>query len=376
MIRAMVRRTLLLVSLFALALSSAAAGRQRAVRPGTGYPQCSMITGTGGVTFTHDQGRTFAPIAAPAAPITYTYGLTAMVDEPDTLMAWHGDDLLLSTDAGCSWRVAATVPGADFPPKLEAARGGRVYAWSENRLFLVRWDARGAQVLKCPAEFVGFTADATNGKRLRAGAVDGSLWESTDAGDSWTRLGSLGVSPLVYRFAFDPYDLDHILAGTMAQGAYVSRDGGRNWTKATGIAAGDANVFQVLFSPADPNRTWAMGIDDQESQNGHPSHGRHIYLSDDGGASYRRVIDENPAVKLVNGPTMAAHPTNRELLYFVFGTHFQGYGTDLFRYDAGNGNLTVTHSKHDDVNALVFSRRHPHLLYLGLETITPDDSTE
>jgi hypothetical protein len=24
----------------------------------------------------------------------------------------------------------------------------------------------------------------------------------------------------------------------------------------------------------------------------------------------------------------------------------------------------------------VFSRRHPHLLYLGLETITQDDSTE
>jgi leucyl aminopeptidase len=143
----MVRRTLLLLSLSALAFSAAAAGRQHVVRPGTRYPQCSMVTGTGGVTFTLDQGTTLAPIAVPADPITYTYGLTVMVDEPDTLMAWHEDDLLLSTDGGCSWRIAATVPGADFPPKLEAAKGGRVYAWSENRFFLVRWDARGVQVL-------------------------------------------------------------------------------------------------------------------------------------------------------------------------------------------------------------------------------------
>lgn len=372
----MVRRTLLLLSFSALALSSAAAGRQHVVRPGARYPQCSMVTGTGGVTFTHDQGRTLAPIAVPAGPITYTYGLTVMVDGPDTLMAWHADDLLISTDAGCSWRVAATVPGADFPPKLEAAKGGRVYAWSENRFFLVRWDARGVQVLKCPAELVGLTADAANGERLRAGAIDGSLWESTDAGDSWTRIGALGGTPMVYRFAFDPDDLDHIVAGTLAAGAHVSRDGGRSWTKATGIATGDANVFQVLFSPADANRVWAMGIDERESQDGDPSHGRHIYQSDDGGASYRRVIDEGPGVKLVNGPTMAAHPTNRELLYFVFGTFFQGYGTDLFRYEARSGNLTVTHNSHDGINTIAFSARHPHLLYLGLETITPDDSTE
>jgi len=370
----MIRKALLLLSLSALALPAMA--RSRAVRPAPAYPQCSMVTGTGAVVFTHDHGRTLSPVAVPAAPISYTYGLTAMVDEPDTLMAWHRDDLLISTDGGCSWRVAATVPGADFPPSLTAAKGGRVYAWSENRLFLVRWDARGAQVLKCPAPLVGLTADAANGERLRAGGVDGSLWESTDAGDSWTRLGSLGVSPLVYRFAFDPQNLDHILAGTVAAGAHVSRDGGRTWIRATGIAAGDANVFQVLFSPVDPNRAWAMGIDDQESQQNHPSHGRHIYLSDDGGASYRRVIDENPAVKLVNGPTMAAHPTNRELLYFVFGTHFQGYGTDLFRYDAGSDVLTVTHSSKDDINAIAFSRRYPHLMYLGVETVTEDDSTQ
>ena len=43
--------------------------------------------------------------------------------------------------SGCSWRVAATIPGSDFPPAITPAPGGRAYAWSENRTFLDRYDA-------------------------------------------------------------------------------------------------------------------------------------------------------------------------------------------------------------------------------------------
>ncbi|HEX8253985.1 MAG TPA: hypothetical protein VF846_12630 [Thermoanaerobaculia bacterium] len=125
----MFRKTMLLF-LLATVVFPASAARRRTVRTPAPHPQCSMITGTGAVTFTRDHGRTLAPIAVAATPLTYTYGLTAMIDEPETLMAWHRDDLLTSTDGGCSWRVAATVPGADFPPYLEPARNGRVYAWS------------------------------------------------------------------------------------------------------------------------------------------------------------------------------------------------------------------------------------------------------
>lgn len=49
----------------------------------------------------------------------------------------------------------------------------------------------------------------------------------------------------------------------------------------TGIAARSANVFQIVFSPVDSNRVWAMGIDLDNT--GDAAHGRHIYLSDDGG---------------------------------------------------------------------------------------------
>ncbi|MFL6245960.1 MAG: WD40/YVTN/BNR-like repeat-containing protein [Thermoanaerobaculia bacterium] len=363
----MKRRSLFLLSL-SLVLALPVAARRRAVSPREAYPPCSMITGNSAVTFTRNEGFTLAPFAVPPKPIVYTYGLASMIDEVDTLVAWNRDDLLISTNAGCSWRVAATVEGSDFPPKLEPARGGRVYAWSENRLFFVRYDARGAVKLRQPVEFVGVAVDPANGDHVRTGGFDGSLWETVDAGESWNALGSRIEAPMVYRFAFDPHDLDHIAAGTVTNGAYLSRDGGRTWTHATGFG-NSANVFHLAFSPVDGNRVWAFSINNEESNGDNPSHGRHIYLSDDGGATFRPVVDEAPGVKLINGPTMAPHPTNRDVLYFIFGTFYQGYGTDLFRYDAGNALLTMTHSDLDDVNAIAFSRRTPTVMYLGTEAM-------
>jgi photosystem II stability/assembly factor-like uncharacterized protein len=356
----MTRRLLLVLPVLALALP-AAAGRRRASHTPVLYPQCSMITGTGAVTFTRDEGRTLAPSAETMKPIAYTWGVAAL-DVEDTLLAWHGDDLLISSDAGCSWRVAAHVEDWDFPPTLTAAKGGRAYAWSENRRFLYRYDSRGMVSLKQPADFMGVGVDPNDGERLRAGGSDGTVWESTDAGETWTKTGELTGAVGYYRFAFDPKNLDHVVAGTVAGGAFVSRDGGKNWTRSTGLSARSANVFQIIFSPADSNRLWAMGIDLDDS-------GRHIYVSDDGGDTWRFVITEAPGVKLINGPTMAAHPTNRDVLYFIFGTHFQGYGTDLFRYDLASDSLTVTHNDHDGVNAIAFSRKDPSVMYLGLERI-------
>ncbi|HYH08546.1 MAG TPA: dispase autolysis-inducing protein [Thermoanaerobaculia bacterium] len=359
----MCRRFFVILLLLVSAVPAVAA-RRRATTPRDAYPPCSMIIGTPAVTFTRNEGLTLASSTAPRRPIAHTYGLAAMIDEPHTLVALHDDDLLISKDDGCSWRVETTIEGWDFPPQLTPARGGRVYVWSENRSFLVRYDARGAAKLKQPVDFIGLAVDANNADRLRAGGTDGSLWESVDAGESWNPLGRLATSVMVYRFTFDPQNLDHIVAGTVSDGAFVTRDAGRNWTKAAGIERG--NVFHLVFS--DANRVWAMGIDLKTG-------GKHIYASDDGGESYRIVVTEEAGVKLINGPTMAAHPANRDVLYFVFGTHVFNYGTDLFRYDDATRSLTMTHNHHDDVNAITFSRHDPSVMYLGVEVVRggPDE---
>jgi hypothetical protein len=356
---AAMRRIAVLLLLLTTALPSAAA-RRRAVRTLPQYPPCGMITGTAAVTFTHNAGATLAPSAENGRPLAYTYGLTTMIDEPDTLLAWHGNDLLTSTDAGCSWRVVASDTEWDFPPRITPARGGRAYIWSDNRRFLMRYDARGLAKLKPPADFVGLGVDANNGDRLRGADNAGAIWESLDAGETWNAIGSLRTNfPLFYRFVFDPNNLDHIVAGVMNEGAHVSRDGGVTWTRSTGLG-NSTNVFELVFSPVDSSRVWAEGIDMAQSL-------RHIWVSSDGGTSFTPVVDESADVTLINGNIMAAHPTNRDVLYFVFGTHFFDYGTDLYRYDLSSRTLIVNHNDHDDFNSIAFSRRDPNLMYLGIE---------
>jgi hypothetical protein len=58
------------------------------------------------------------------------------------------------------------------------------------------------------------------------------------------------------------------------------------------------------------------------------------------------------------------------VLYFVFGTYFPGYGTDLFRYDHATRALTLTHSDYDGIDAIAFSRRDPSVMYLGIEEVS------
>jgi Sortilin, neurotensin receptor 3, len=355
------RRIAFLLLILVSALPAVAA-RRRAVEKPTPHPRCSMITGTAGVTFTHDFGETLAPSAQSLQPIAYTFGLAVMTDDPGTLMAWHKDDLLISTDAGCSWRVVATIPDWDFPPRLTPARGGRMFAWSDNRRFLVRYDARGVHRLKPPVDFIGFVAHEYNGEHLRAGGNDGSIWESADAGDTWVKIGELITpSPLYYRIAFDPQNISHIVAGTVSTGAHVSVDGGRTWTRST-MTAKNANIFEVVFSPSDSSRVWIEGIDLGEGR-------RHIWVSNDGGASFEPVVHEGGEVELTNGNLMVAHPTNKDILFFEFGTHLFGHGTNLYRFDLKSGRLSIAHNSHDGVNAIAFSRMEPNLMYLGLEAI-------
>jgi hypothetical protein len=365
-------RKLLLCTLL-ITLPAVAAPKRRPSSPPASFPQCSMITGSPAVTFTRNEGASLTRTALALTGIGYTYGLTA-VDE-NTLVAVHKSDLLISNDAGCTWNVVTQLDGPEFPPRVAAGSDGRIYAWSDNRQWTVRYDDRGAFRLKQPVHFVGFAVDPLNPDHIRGGGHDGSsangsIWDSRDGGETWEHVAPVPRGALIYRFVFDPQNLDHVVLGTLTQGSFVSFDGGRTWTPSEGIRGSrGTNVFEFAVSPVDTNVIWAMGIDMAESDAGVPSHGRHIYRSTNGGLTFTPVLDEEPGVKLINGPTMAAHPTNPDVLYFVFGTHVMNYGTDLFRYDASSDELTMTHNDHHGINAITFSPKDPRVMYLGLEVV-------
>jgi hypothetical protein len=257
-----------------------------------------------------------------------------------------------STSAGCRWTTVGTVQSTSdgFPISLVAARGDRAFAWADNRNDLARIDGTTITYLGSPVDsIIGVGTDPENADRLRFVDGGGQMWESTDGGLRFGPIGARiqGSAFLYYRAAFDPSNLDHVVVGAVIEGAYVTFDGGRNWTRASGLSStgtGAVNVFSVVVSPALSTTVYAMGLDIVESDAGAASQGRHIYMSEDGGLTFRSVVDRSADVILPNGVPMAAHPTNAAVVYFSFGSSFGGYGADLYRYDDDAGQVTKTHN--------------------------------
>ena len=322
-------------------------------------PACESVTGTGAVTFTLDEGASLAPTSGQLSGIGYTWGLAAL-DTPNTLLAEHKGDLLKSVDAGCSWAKVGTLSGGIF--KITAAPGGRAYAWVDNGAAFYRIDAAGIHPLSTPApNVVGVGVDASSGLHLRIADAAGVLHDSKDGGETWSKQGSPVAqgSFLGYRAAFDPANLDHVLFGQSIDGSWVSWNGGATWASSAGLGAKGANAFAIAVSPVDGNVVWLEGLELGPDI-------RHVYRSTDGGASFEVVVTESAEVDLINGNLLAPHPTDPNVLYFVFGTGYANYGTDLFRYDHATKQVTKTHNAYDEVSAIVANPADPSVLYLGL----------
>lgn len=332
-------------------------------------PSCTSVTGTAAVTFSSDDGATLAPVSGALTGTVYTKGLVAL-RVPNTLLAASADALLRSEDAGCSWTSVATLPGSVMI--LSAGIGDRAYAYQDNDKPLARIDGTTVTTLKSPVDVIGLAADPTDGDRARLGGSDATLWETTNGGQTWDPIGvpaSQSSLLLAYRFAFDPNDLDHVLFGSASDGAFVSMDGGKSWTKSTGLSpSGKANAFEVVVSPVDSQVAWAEGIDLDENLANVPNEGRHIFRSDDGGLTFERMVEHKAGqVTLTNGLPLVPHPTEKDVVYFEFGTDYAAYGTDLFKWDGTK--LTMTHNAYDDMLAIAFSPADPSLLYLGITQV-------
>lgn len=339
---------------------------------GWSAPSCSAVRGTDFITFSVDRGRTLAPTRRRPGGIVYTLGLVAL-SRPGALLAVSDGTLLRSNDAGCSWFALGSLRSRTGGRlwRLTAGRGGFAYAWYENEPTL--WRVRGARLgqFAVPGDGgpIGVGVDSSDGRRLRVASGEGGVYESLDGGESWTRRGTVpGASAsLLYRAAFDPRDLDHILIGTANRGVLASHDGGRSWSPARGLSAagGPVNVFEVVFAGSG-KIAWAMGIDLDQNDAGAPSQGRHLYRSGDGGRSFAPVVDQDRTITLRNGPVMAPDPADPDGLYFIFGTFFSDYGTDLFRYDHRSRRVVRRHSAYDDFGALAFDPAAPDVVYVGV----------
>jgi hypothetical protein len=334
---------------------------------GEGEPDCTAVTGTGSVTFTHDEGATLLP-SPPLTGTIYTYALVAV--DALHIVAESGGRFLKSSDGGCAWRDIGAAPTTAMHMSVG---GNDVYAWADNGSALVRIDGTDTgndaiTVLAAPTGSVHGLAGDDSGTVVIG--VDAALYTSTDRGVTFSAASTPALpddpsSLLVYRTAFAPKNTAHAIVAT-AGSTHVTTDGGATWTSSAGLSSGRSNVFNVVVSPADENVVWAEGIDIVENLQNPPNEGRHIWRSTDGGVTFEAVVEQTAAIILRNGSVMAAHPENVNILYFIFGTYFGGFGTNLYRHDMTTAATTFTHNDNHDVAAIAFSPVDSRKIFLGL----------
>ena len=329
-------------------------------------PQCGVVTGDGSISFTRDDGRTITPTSVAPQPIQYQFGIVPLSSANTLLSVDSRGTLQSSTDAGCSWTAIGAVAGFDVP-RLTAGPRGEAYVWDQNGTGLYRVTGHRLVPLP-PIEGEDVAALAVNRyfpSHVRVVLGDGTVRDSYDSGETFhTTAAPVHPDLFVYDASIDPLNVNHIVLGTMSEGVYTTWLGGHHWTQST--LGARVNGFSVAVSPANPFVVWAQGIDLAEHEAGVPSEGRHVYRSTDGGFTFHVAVDHVPGkVTLVNGALLAPSPADANTLYFVYGTSYASYGTDLFRYDARRNSLSVWHNSQDGIPSIAFNPRDPRVMYLG-----------
>jgi photosystem II stability/assembly factor-like uncharacterized protein len=182
-----------------------------------------------------------------------------------------------------------------------------------------------------------------------AGAADGGVLRSTDAGVTWEALTDQLPALSVGAIAIDPSDPDVIYVGTgeanaaadnyAGDGIYRSSDGGDTWTW-LGLPAAYM-IGRITISPADPQDIFVAVSGALYSKNEE----RGVYRSRDGGTTWDRTLfisDSTAAIDLV------LNPQNPQLVYAAMWERIRrpgyrkvgGITSGIYRSEDGGGTWT------------------------------------
>ncbi len=136
------------------------------------------------------------------------------------------------------------------------------------------------------------------------------VYRSTDAGASWELVG-LEETHAIGRVLIDPVDPDivyvaavgHLWATNPERGVFKSTNGGRRWEKVLFIND-ETGVTDLVMDPADNSRLVAAAYERQRDafSGGNPEKmtgpGSGIYITDDAGATWRKITAGLPQVDM------------------------------------------------------------------------------
>lgn len=327
-------------------------------------PTCETVTGNSGVTFTTDE-VTFAPPATVMGTGRFADGLV-VTDVPGTLYLSQDSTLYRSTDSGCEWSEL-DAPSAEY--RLTPSVAGVVYAyWLDNDLLQIEGTTVTPIDVNIKIAALGVDRDDP-AVLLAATPTAGVIYRSTNGGVTFAKVGD-GFDHFTnaYRYVFDPNDVNHIVLGVTVTASWVTFDGGETWTQSTGFApAGQVNAFDQVISPVDGDIVWANGLSIDQNSAGHPSDGRHIYRSTDGGLTFEPVVDHTSERPFNTNMPMTAHPTDPDVVYIV-RNGWSDADAEIYRYNAGNDRLKTITPGFSMITRFAWAPTDPPTMYLGVGT--------
>jgi photosystem II stability/assembly factor-like uncharacterized protein len=210
--------------------------------------------------------------AATRLPRTSDYhSLLVAPNDPGRLLLGTHQGLFGSTDGGRTWSKA----GLSGHDAMNLARPSRETLWVAGHNVLAKSTDGGATWVDVrPAglpslDIHGFALDRKHPGRLYAAVAGEGLYRSRNNGRSFS-LVSADVGGAVFALGVLPDG--RILAGDFKQGLVASGDGGKTWRLSL-----HEQLLGLAVNPGNPARLLATG--------------RAIFLSDDGGQSWRRVFE-------------------------------------------------------------------------------------
>lgn len=229
----------------------------------TSIPVCGRVRGTDGALLMDagDIDQVHYPKEAPDG-VKRTTGVAGPIGDDRTMALVQDGDIFRSTDGGCDWEEAGSLP-EDGTWQLVAA-GSRLYAFDQVQTRGARSDDLGDSWTPFnPSElFRGLPVVADSDPAWIRGVGQTSVISSNDGGDSWSSTGNLPESAAGVNWAsISAGDLDVIAVGA-GNGVFTSVTGGLSWDDHTagleGADVGTVYVPKVALSPDDANVLFAL----------------------------------------------------------------------------------------------------------------------
>lgn len=228
---------------------------------------------------------------------------------------WHGAGVWRSDDHGQSWHLTKLTKGS-------------MDHWAANDPDFAQMIGWTGEPPPFDSEFTQVWSLGASGGTLYAGTKPAGLLQSTDDGQTWTRVQGLSDHPsaeswnpgaaglVLHTIVADPHDAQKLWVGISAAGVFATEDGGATWDRRNRLSNAESCAHHD--HPAAPrdgetghcvhNMMRAPGTDDVLYQQNH--HG--VWRSADGGRSWDDITAGLPSTF---GFPIRVHPHDPDTLW-------------------------------------------------------------